>query len=115
VVAEVPIDGRWVIVDPSFRVMLRDAGGKLLTRKELQNPAIFAQATGVVPNYPKEYDYAHFAHIRIARCHGWIHLRNLLDTVNPGWEESLTGACCWNANPSLPWWWPQSACCSFWR
>jgi hypothetical protein len=90
VVAEVPIDGRWVIVDPSFRVMLRDAEGKLLTRKELQNPAIFAQATGVVPNYPKEYDYAHFAHIRIARLSlDGFHLRNLLDAVNPGWEESL--------------------------
>ena len=66
VVAEVPIDGRWVIVDPSFHVMLRDAEGKLLTRKELQNPAIFAQATGVMPNYPKEYDYAHFAQSRRA-------------------------------------------------
>jgi len=90
VVAEVPIDGRWVIVDPSFRVMLRDAEGKLLTRKELQNPAIFAQATSVVPNYPKEYDYAHFAHIRIARLPlDGFHLRSLLDAVNPGWEESL--------------------------
>ena len=90
VVAEVPIDGRWVIVDPSFRVMLRDAEGKLLTRKELQNPAIFAQATSVVPNYPKEYDYAHFAHIRIARLPlDGFHLRSLLDAVNRGWEESL--------------------------
>jgi len=43
-----------------------------------------------VPNYPKEYDYAHFAHIRIARLPlDGFHLRNLLDTVNPGWEESL--------------------------
>jgi len=90
VVAEVPIDGRWVIVDPSFRLMLRDAEGKLLTRKELQNPAIFAQATGVVPNYPKEYDYTHFAHVRLARLPlDGFHLRGLLDALNPTWEESL--------------------------
>ena len=90
VVAEVPIDGRWVIVDPSYRMMLRDAEGNLLTRKELQNPAIFAQATGVVPNYPPEYDYSQFAHIRIGRLPlDGLHLRRVLDSVSPGWEESL--------------------------
>jgi transglutaminase-like putative cysteine protease len=90
VVAEVPIDGRWVIVDPSYRMMLRDAEGHLLTRKELQNPAIFAQATGVVPNYPSEYNYAHFAHVRIARLPlEGFHLRSVLDWISPDWEESL--------------------------
>lgn len=90
VVAEVPIDGRWVIVDPSYRMMLHDAEGHLLTRKELQNPAIFAQATGVVPNYPQEYNYSQFAHIRIGRLPlEGLHLRSLLDWVSPGWEESL--------------------------
>jgi hypothetical protein len=90
VVAEVPIDGRWVIVDPSYRLMLRDAEGRLLTRKELQNPAVFAQATGVVPNYPPEYNYAHFAHVRLARLPlDGFHLRGLLDTISPGWDERL--------------------------
>ncbi len=90
VVAEVPIDGRWVIVDPSYRMMLRDAEGHLLTRKELQNPAIFAQATGVVPNYPSEYSYEQFAHIRIGRLPlEGLQLRRLLDWMTPGWEESL--------------------------
>jgi hypothetical protein len=90
VVAEVPIDGRWVVVDPSYRLMLRDAQGSLLTGKELQNPAIFAQATGVVPNYPREYDYSHYAHIRLARLPlNGFHLRGLLDFVSPMWEESL--------------------------
>jgi hypothetical protein len=90
VVAEVPIDGRWVIVDPSYRAMLRDAQGHLLTRKELQNPATFAEATGALPNYPAEYDYAHFAHVRLARLPlEGFHLRGLLDWVGPGWEEHL--------------------------
>jgi len=90
VVAEVPIDGRWVIVDPSYRVMFRDAEGHLLTRKELQNPEVFAQATSVVPNYPKEYNYAYFAHVRVARLPlDRFHLRGLLDTISPGWDERL--------------------------
>jgi hypothetical protein len=90
VVAEVPIDGRWVIVDPSYRVMFRDAEGHLLTSKELQNPAVFAQATSVVPNYPPEYDYARFAHVRLARLPlNGFHLRGLLDAITPGWDESL--------------------------
>ena len=90
VVAEVPIDGRWVIVDPSYHVMLRDAQGRLLTRRDLRNPAIFAEATAMVPNYPREYDYAQFAHIRLARLPlDGFHLRGLLDAVDPGWEEGL--------------------------
>src|ERR1700744_3011789 len=41
VVAEVLVDGRWIVVDPSFRIMMRDRSGKTLTRKQLQNPEIF--------------------------------------------------------------------------
>jgi len=70
--------------------MLRDAQGNLLTRKELQNPAVFAQATGVVPNYSKDYDYSNFAHVRIARLPLFqSHLRDWLDSISPRWEESL--------------------------
>jgi Transglutaminase-like superfamily len=90
VVAEVPIDGRWVIVDPSYHAILRDAQGHMLTRKDLQNPAIFAQATGSLLNYPADYDYAHFAHVRLARLPlDGLRLRSLLDWVDPNWEESV--------------------------
>ncbi len=90
VVAEVPIDGRWVIVDPSYRLMFRDAEGHLLTRKELQNPEVFAQATSLVPNYPPEYNYARFAHVRLTRLPlGGHYVRGLLDTISPGWDERL--------------------------
>jgi len=90
VVAEVPIDGRWIVVDPSYRLMLRDAQGRLLTGKELQNPDIFAQATGVVPNYPSEYNYSRYAHVRLARLPlDGFHLRGLLDFLSPMWEEAL--------------------------
>jgi transglutaminase superfamily protein len=90
VVAEVRIDGRWVIADPSFRVLLRDAQGRPLTRKELQDPAVFAQATSGVPNYPAAYDYASFAHVRLARLPlDGFHLRGFLDKISPGWDEAV--------------------------
>ena len=48
VVAEVLIDGRWVVADPAYRILLRDANGHLLTRSELQNTTLLAQATSVL-------------------------------------------------------------------
>ena len=67
VVAEVLISGRWIVVDPTYRVIMRDAAGHYLTRKDLQNAAIFDQAASAIPNYPREYSYDHFAHVRLAR------------------------------------------------
>lgn len=90
VVAEVLIDERWIIVDPAYRVILRDAHGRFLTRKELQSPAVFSEAVGAIPNYPREYTYDNFAHVRMARLPlEGLHLRSLLDRIAPGWDESL--------------------------
>lgn len=90
VVAEVFIDGRWIIVDPTYRVVLRDSQGRMLTRKELQNPVIFAQATGKLANYLPEYDYQNFAHVRIARLPlGAFGLHTLLRKLYPSWDEDL--------------------------
>lgn len=93
VVAEVLINRRWIIADPTYRVMLRDAHGQLLTREELRNPSVFAEAISVIPGYPSDYNYEHFAHVRLARLpyHG-TGLRRVLDTVLPGWD----GAVDWN-------------------
>jgi hypothetical protein len=90
VVAEVLIDNRWVIVDPTYRAIMKDALGHFLTRKELQNPAVFSQATGGIPNYPQEYTYDRFAHVRLARLPlDGLHLRRLLDSIYPGWDEAV--------------------------
>jgi Transglutaminase-like superfamily len=90
VVAEVSVDGRWVIVDATYRVFLKDARGNLLTRKDLQNPEIFRQATSVLPNYPMEYSYERFAHVRVAALPlGGMGLRTLADRVFPAWDEYL--------------------------
>jgi hypothetical protein len=90
VVAEVFIDGRWIVVDPTYRVMMRDAQGHFLTRKELQNPALFEQAASVIPNYPREYNYEHFAHVRLARLPLLgPRLGSTFDAVYPNWDEAL--------------------------
>jgi len=88
VVAEVLINGRWIIVDPAYRIVMRDFKGRMLTRSDLANPDFFAQATSVVPNYPQEYTYERYAHVRISRLPMvGLGLRRVLDKVVPGWEE----------------------------
>lgn len=90
VVAEVLIDGRWVIADPAYRVLLRDTKGRLLTREDLRDPAIFAQASSMVEHYPRNYTYESFAHVRLARIPGiGIPLRLMLDKTLPNWEEEF--------------------------
>jgi transglutaminase superfamily protein len=90
VVAEVLVDGRWIVVDPSFRVVMRDSAGRALTRKELQNPETFREAVSAVPNYPAGYTYDRYAHVRLARLPlDGFHLRKLLESVLPGWDETL--------------------------
>src|SRR5258707_15571770 len=48
VVAEVLIDERWIVVDPTYRVIMQDARGHYLTRSELRDPAVFSEATGAI-------------------------------------------------------------------
>jgi len=88
VVAEVLLNGRWVVVDPTYRVIMRNAKGETLTRKELQNPQLFAEAIAMVPGYPATYSYEIFAHVRMARLPlDGMRLRPLLDRILPGWDE----------------------------
>jgi hypothetical protein len=88
VVAEVLIDERWIIVDPTYRVIMKDAQGRLLTRGDLQDPAVFAEAISAIPNYRREYNFDHFAHVRLARLPlDGLHLRPLLGRIYPGWDE----------------------------
>ena len=90
VAAEVMIDQRWIVVDPTYRVIMKDAQGRDLTRKELQDPAIFDQAVSKVPGYPREYSYQTVAHVRLSRLpFQGFHLRRIFDTIYPGWEEAV--------------------------
>jgi len=90
VVAEALLYEKWVIVDPTYRILMRDRQGRMLTRKDLQEPAIFAEATSAVPNYPSIYNYQTFAHVRLARLPlQAFGLRQGLDKIYPGWDEFL--------------------------
>lgn len=90
VVAEVLVDGRWIVVDPTYRFIMKDATGRYLTRQDLQNPAVFAQAISATPNYPREYTYERVAHVRLSRVpFVGQSLRRLFDASLPGWEEAI--------------------------
>ena len=90
VVAEVRVDEKWIVVDPAYRLIMRDAQGRFVTRNDLQDSQVFTQATSQVPNYPPTYTYEKIAHVRMARLplvgYG---LRRVFDAIYPGWEESL--------------------------
>jgi hypothetical protein len=90
VVAEVHLDGRWVIVDPSFHAILTDSGGNLLTRQELARPSVFRDATRNIPGYDPSYNYEHTAFIHIARLPLVGHfLQAKLGSVLPSWQERI--------------------------
>ena len=90
VVAEVLVDGRWIIADPVYHVLLRDAHGALLTRTQLRDPAVFSEATNGITGYKKEYNYNRFTHVRLQKLPlDGFHLGWLLDRVFPGWEEAI--------------------------
>jgi hypothetical protein len=63
VVAEVYLGGGWVIVDPVYRVLMKDAQRNLLPRKDLQNPETLRGATHSLRNYSPEYTYQRFARV----------------------------------------------------
>jgi hypothetical protein len=89
VVAEVLVDGRWIVVDPTFRIVMRGADGQTLTREQLVNPATLAVATRDLHGYDPSYTFDQVVHIRLARFHifGSL-LRRILDRAIPGWEDT---------------------------
>jgi hypothetical protein len=90
VVVEVLLGDRWVVVDPSYRAMLRSPTGRLLTRTELQNPTIFRAATAAIPNYPSGYTYERTVHVRLNRIPLVGHyIRLVFNFIWPSWEESI--------------------------
>ena len=67
VVAEVHLDGRWVIVDPSFHAILKDSDGHYLTRQQLASPDVLRDATRNLAGYDPAYNYEHTAFLHVAR------------------------------------------------
>jgi hypothetical protein len=89
--AEVLVNGRWIVVDAAYRVVLRGSDGKLLTREELADPAVFSAATRGIPRYDPSYTFENTSHIRVPRLPLVGHpLQAVLDLLLPGWEDSTT-------------------------
>jgi hypothetical protein len=87
--AEVSVGGRWIVVDPAFRAILRGADGKLLTREQLMDPATFATATKNIPGYDSTYTFESTTHIRLGRLHILgMPLRAIVDRFLPRSEDS---------------------------
>jgi hypothetical protein len=90
VVAEVRLDGRWVVVDPTFRAMFRGVDGQLLTREELLDPDTFKHAIERIPGYPPVYSFERTAHVRVPRMPyiGTL-FRTSLNRLSPDWSDSV--------------------------
>jgi transglutaminase superfamily protein len=90
VVAEVFLDGRWAVVDPSFHAILRGKDGHLLTRQELARPEVLREATRKIPGYDLSYNYEHTAFIHLARLPvvGAL-LQSTFNSVFPSWQERI--------------------------
>lgn len=89
--AEVLVDGRWIVVDPVFRTILRGADGRLLTRDDLLNPATFASATQNIPKYDADYTFERTSHVRLSRVpFVGRPTRAFLNFLLPGWDDSTT-------------------------
>src|SRR4029077_15412328 len=84
VVAEVHVNGRWVVVDPSFRVILKDASGNLLTREQLADPTTFLAATRGLAHYDPQYAYTRTEHIHLTTLPiAGVLLQRVLDSWFP--------------------------------
>ncbi len=66
VVAEVLINGRWIVVDPVFHNIFRGTDGEMLTSSQLTNPAVFHAATQNIDGYDPSYVFDRAVHVRLA-------------------------------------------------
>ena len=89
VVAEVLLNGQWIVVDPSFRTILRGASGQLLTRHDLADPTVFSIATHDIPHYDPSYNYVKTGHVHLARIpFVGASIQSILDRYLPQFEDS---------------------------
>jgi hypothetical protein len=89
VVAELWMDGRWIVVDPTFHLILRGPDGVPLTREQLSDPAVFSAATANIRGYSSAYTFDKTAHVRVGRLGPLaVPVRAVGDRLLPGWEGS---------------------------
>lgn len=87
VVAEVLIDGRWIVVDPAFRAIMKGIDGHPLTGKELVDSSTLASATRNLRGYSPNYNYRNTAHLHTARYPFGNFLAGSLAAIFPNWDD----------------------------
>jgi hypothetical protein len=87
--AEVWIDNRWIVVDPTFRTILRGSDGAMLTQEQLADPQTLAIATRGLTNYLPGYTFERTTYLHLERFKllGLV-LAKAFDAIAPGWERS---------------------------
>ncbi len=87
--AEVLLQGKWVVVDPTFRRILRDPQGAPLTSAQLKDASVLKGATQDLTGYSPTYSFEHTAHLRLARVPVLGPVAGRIgDSVLPGWDAS---------------------------
>ena len=87
--AEVLVDGKWIVVDPAYRAILRGPDGATVTLRQLSDPAIFTAAIQRIPGYNPVYSYGQTVHLRMGRLSMLgAPLFAILNRVAPGWTEA---------------------------
>jgi hypothetical protein len=87
--AEVLLQDNWAVVDPTFRRILRDSHGAVLTRDQLRDVSVLRAATQGLAGYIPAYSFGHTAHLRLARVPFLGPLAGRLgDSLLPGWDAS---------------------------
>lgn len=103
VVVEALWDGRWVVVDPSFRSVFRGPTGQALSKEDLRSPAIFQDAISRIPHYDPRYTFDRPVHVHFTRIPALgVFLRRSLNFLFPQWEEMAN----WGYLPEHPSLWP---------
>ena len=89
VVAEVWLGDRWIVVDPSFHTVLRDDGGRLLTREQLSIPSVFNRAVRDIKGYDRAYNYENTMHLHVtALPYIGRSIVRFLNYVFPKWDDA---------------------------
>jgi len=87
--AEVLLNGTWVVVDPTFRRILRDSHGALLTSGQLKDAFVLKAATEGLADYKPSYSFERTSHVRLGRIPFLGPIAGRIgDLIWPGWDAS---------------------------
>lgn len=91
VVAELRLPQGWIVIDPTFRRVMRDAQGRALSSADLRDSRLLKEATVGLKNYLPVYTYERTTHIHLEKVPFLGgHLRKALNSLYPNWEDLVS-------------------------